>query len=89
VGFGNTLGYYSEINDWKTPFKLHCIRGKSGAPMWIGSFPESQAFKFVLINAKGDIKWEKIQGNRALIGSSPFGPGVTLKDSYTSNPIRF
>jgi hypothetical protein len=89
VGYGNTLGYCSEINGWKSPFKLHCIRGKSGAPMWIGSFPRHALFKFVLINAKGDMQWEKINGNRRLIDASMFGEGVTLTDSYTSNPIKF
>jgi hypothetical protein len=89
VGYGNTLGYCSEINGWKTPFKLHCIRGKSGAPMWVGSFLQCTAFKFVLITAKGDVQWEKLKGNRHLTPASMFGYGITLTDSYTSNPIKF
>jgi F-box domain len=83
VGWGNTLGYFSEINDWKSPFKLHCIMREAGQPVWTGLFPKNYRFKFVLIDAKGGITWERAEGNRH------FGHYSSLKTHCKHTPIEF
>jgi hypothetical protein len=57
VGFGNTLGYFSSINDWKKPFKLTCIQLNQDSSKWDGFIPFS-TFKFVKIGSDGSIAWE-------------------------------
>ena len=57
VGYGNTLGYFSSINDWKTPFKLFCVSNSSGGHSWNGHIPYG-SFKFVKIGPDGSITWE-------------------------------
>jgi hypothetical protein len=60
VGFGNTLGYFSEINDWKRPFNLFCITDSdSNKPAWVGLIPLYVEFKFVSIDSKGVVAWER------------------------------
>jgi hypothetical protein len=86
VGYGNTLGYCSEINDWKSPFKLHCITEESGKLIWTGLFPLNRLFKFVTIDSHGKIKWEKIKDNRDI---GHFSGCASLKQSYTETPIKF
>jgi hypothetical protein len=54
VGYGNTLAYFSDTDDWKQPFPLTCI----GESTWAGRIPYS-AFKFVKIDQKGKVTWEK------------------------------
>ena len=53
VGFGNTLGICTETN-WQVwiPF----IYTPSG---WSGLIPLDKAFKFVVIPAQGEVRWEK------------------------------
>ena len=58
VGYGNTLGFFSEINDWKSPYKLFCTRGQNGEPVWGGIIPTYKPFKFVLITPQNNIIWE-------------------------------
>jgi F-box-like len=84
VGWGNTLGYCSEMNDWKSPFKLHCVMGIAGQPVWTGLFPKEYRFKFVLIDAKGRITWERAEGNRDL-----FYYSSSLKTDCAHKPIQF
>jgi hypothetical protein len=81
VGWGNTLGYCSEMNDWKSPFRLHCVKGEAGQSVWTGLFPKEYRFKFVLIDAKGGITWE--QDNRFL------GDNFSLKAECNRAPIKF
>jgi hypothetical protein len=88
VGYGNTLGYCSEINGWRSPFKLHCITGTSGNSIWVGLFPKDEVFKFVKIDSKGKLKWEQIEGNRRIF-DSPFSGHCSLQESYTKLPIKF
>ncbi len=63
VGYGNTLGFYSDINDWKVPFKLICRANESGLPVWSGLIPYS-FFKFVKIDSAGQVTWENRAENR-------------------------
>lgn len=62
VGYGNTLGFYSDINDWKEPFNLFCFTNMYESLKWCGRIPYSQ-FKFVKIDSKGKVTWE-ISDNR-------------------------
>ena len=91
VGFGNTLGYFSEVNEWKRPFKLFCITDSdSNKPVWVGLIPLHFGFKFVSIDAKGAVTWEH-EGNRH-IRNNPFGEGDgnhELIRNLQQNPIRF
>jgi hypothetical protein len=71
VGFGNTLGYYSSINEWKEPFEFFCISGVNGQQsiQWCGlilsDFSEFKVeFKFVKIDPVGNVTWENYPGNR-------------------------
>lgn len=54
VGYGNTLGYFSRLNNWKNPFKLFCIDSST----WVGMLPVHSNFKFVKIDRMGKITWE-------------------------------
>ncbi len=72
VGYGNTLGFYSDINDWKEPFSLFCITSMYESLKWCGRIPYSQ-FKFVKIDPKGNVTWE-ISNNRTWSPSSLGGP---------------
>jgi hypothetical protein len=56
VGDGNTLGYYSSINNWEKPFKLTCVQANN-KNSWMGFIPCSE-FKFIKIDHKGKITWE-------------------------------
>lgn len=60
VGEGNTLGYISELNGWKEPFKLYHL----GENRWWGRFPELDKFKFIKIDNEGNIFLEKIKTGR-------------------------
>ncbi len=57
VGYGNTLAYYSEINNWAKPFKLFYQQ-----QAWTGMIPYSHAFKFVKIDPQGEVTWEEKGG---------------------------
>lgn len=53
VGFGNTLGIRAEPN-WNESVRFtHTPAG------WKGQVPLGKAFKFVLILAQGEVRWEK------------------------------
>ncbi len=64
VQSGDTLGFFSDINEWKEPFIFICVPGNEGAPMWTGRIPYSN-FKFVKIGADGHVTWENIRANRS------------------------
>lgn len=72
VGYGNTLGFYSDINNWKEPFNLFCITNMYEPLTWFGRIPYSQ-FKFVKIDPKGNVTWET-SNNRTWSPSSLGGP---------------
>ncbi|MGC1878791.1 MAG: F-box protein [Rhabdochlamydiaceae bacterium] len=61
---GDTLGFFSDINEWKEPFTFICVPGNEGDPMWAGRIPYSN-FKFVKIGADGHVTWENIRANRS------------------------
>jgi len=63
VGYGNTLGYFSSINQWKEPFELFYIQENNGSHKWAGLIPNSE-FKFVKIDPSGKITWENTPHNR-------------------------
>jgi F-box domain len=58
VGKGNVLGYYSDVNNRKTPFKFSCVNGA-----WLGRMPPAgEVFtrsRFAKIGPKGEVTWEK------------------------------
>jgi F-box-like len=80
VGWGNTLGYCSNINNWKKPFKFSCIDGK-----WSGRVPSYMGFteayknftppnallqlKFVKIGPEGKITWETCENRNCDISN--------------------
>jgi hypothetical protein len=85
VGWGNTLGYFSAVNDWKSPFELYYGMGEAPQPVWSGLFPKQYYFKFVLIAENGGITWERLQGNRFLSATY----GFSLKADCNRTPIQF
>ncbi len=92
VGFGNTLGYFSEINDWKFPFKLFCISDPtSGKSAWVGLLPSWEAFKFVSIDSNGSVTWEKKNGNRSLSPHPRYDANghQALMSDLREHPIKF
>jgi hypothetical protein len=88
VGYGNTLGYFSDINDWKEPFELFCVSRPDGHHIWTGMIPYSK-FKFVKIDPKGNITWENISGNRNWQEGSFWPLFLSLEEYLRRFPIRF
>ncbi len=92
VGFGNTLGYFSQINDWKSPFELFCLTEPStGKPIWVGLIPIHAEFKFVSINSEGAVTWEKKPSNRVLRPHPRYDTlgHVDLRENIHNYPIGF
>jgi len=90
VGYGNTLGFYSQINDWKSPFSLFCIPNTHYGAIWVGLIPLYHEFKFVSIDPYGQVTWEK-GNNRSLCPSQSFDSSAhaALASSLELVPIRF
>jgi len=90
VGYGNTLGYFSDINNWKRPFTLTCVQGNEGKPVWTGLIPYSQ-FKFVKIDSAGKIKWEKdiIETRNRSWGPRSWGRPYSFEEYLKAFPIEF
>lgn len=91
VGFGNTLGYFSKVNDWKKPFKLFCITDSdSNKPVWVGLIPLGVDFKFISIDSKGAVTWERGE-NRHITGQRSYDESghYDLERSLRNHPIRF
>jgi hypothetical protein len=84
VGCGNTLGYCSEVNDWQSPFKLHCVL-EGDVQVWEGLFPNGYEFKFVLIDANGKMIWEQFDDNRYFT----VGDEGALQPHLYHAPIQF
>lgn len=91
VGWGNTLGYCSNINNWKKPFKLSCVNGK-----WSGRIPSHMCLnrelisgmflKFVKIDPKGIVTWETCEENRCCdISNYLWGKRINPRD-YLDHP---
>jgi hypothetical protein len=55
VGYGNTLGVCSSVGNWEKSVKFLCMNKST----WFGIVPSYSSFKFVKINKKGEITWEK------------------------------
>ena len=92
VGYGNTLGYFSAINNWKSPFSLFCISdSETGEPLWVGLIPYLEEFKFVSINSQGFVTWEKKPTNRIITPYSRNDPsgGEDIRESINHYPIQF
>lgn len=91
VGYGNTLGYLSAVNNWKSPFTLFCTQGNSGRPIWLGLIPNNQDFKFVSIDSKGSVTSYEKGNNRNLIPYWTYkAPGQKALDSNILEfPIEF
>ncbi len=92
VGFGNTLGYFSAINDWKSPFKLFCISDPAqNKSAWVGLIPTGEAFKFVSIDSEGIVTWEKKDGNRFLSPHPRYDAKghQALMSNLREHPIKF
>lgn len=87
VGYGNTLGYFASINQWKEPFELFCVDGNNGRPKWTGRIPYSE-FKFVKIDPSGKITWEKIDHNRHW-GTRSSGRPDSWEEYLKHFPISF
>jgi F-box-like len=90
VGWGNTLGYCSNINDWKKPFKFSCVDGK-----WSGRIPTGASFgrlgeclllKFVKIGPEGKITYETCENRnynylmQIGVGKGPWETNVDSPD---------
>lgn len=92
IGDGNTLGYFSEVNDWKSPFTLFCTQGNAGQPIWAGRIPFYSDFLFVSINSKGEVKYEQgVKGYRRIYAKSQddVKGHDALKSNLENHPIRF
>ncbi len=83
VGFENTLAFYSDINDWKYPFKLTWQNNK-----WVGIIPYGAQFKFVKIDSTGKVIWEN-QDNRSWSPRCGGRPYPTFEDKLKAFPITF
>lgn len=96
VGCGNTLGYFSELNDWKFSFSFFSIQGNTGSPVWIGRIPFNSRFKFIFKDLQDNITWEKraLTGdneNRKITVSSAYDISGhhALEDNLRCHPIQF
>jgi hypothetical protein len=81
VGYGNTLGVCSNINNWEKPFKFLCMSKST----WFGIVPFSHCFKFVKINKKREITWEK-NGFSELKNQYNFNRAIPDPRHYDAKP---
>jgi len=96
VGYGNTLGYFSEINGWKSPFRLFCTQKSNHEHVWGGFIPLNKQFKFVIISPQNDTLWENNDAhgfkNRRLCPNLNSLTRVSkneLRSHLSSYPIKF
>jgi len=89
VGYGNTLGYFAAINQWKEPFELFCVSAPRGRSKWkwIGRIPYNSEFKFVKIDPNRNITWENICKNR--YWASTNSPLCIWEDYLEHVPLLF
>ena len=82
VSYGNSLAYYSALDNWKKPFNLFCQRG-----VWTGFIPYFQDFKFIKIDPQGEVTWEE-NTNRHWPPQC-HGLRPTLQQYFQTYPIFF
>jgi hypothetical protein len=90
VGLNNTLGYFSEMNHWKAPFRLFCI---PETKIWAGLLPLYQEYRFASIDPSGKATMEIKKEPRYLNPSQSFEcvneALCALEMDLYLNPIRF
>lgn len=87
VGYGNTLGYFSEKTDWK---EFHPLKWRAG--LWAGAVPIGRPYKFAKRLADGTIEWEQGQ-NRCVTEESENGLSLNRNEIWAlffdRNEIHF